>query len=51
MDLTLVPRQPTTVVLSMNEPASKRVPEVVQQPLARPAEVTIEDGPCLPPEE
>jgi hypothetical protein len=51
MDLTLRPRQPTTVVLSMNEPTSTRVPEVVQQPLARPAEVTIVDGPCLPPEE
>ena len=51
MDLTLLPRQPTAVVLTMNEPTSTRVPEVVQQPLARPAEVSIVDGPCLPPGE
>ena len=44
--LDLVPREPASVVLEFNEPTSDLPAQMPDQPLAQPAEISIEDVPC-----
>lgn len=46
VELDLVPRRPTTVVVEFNEPTSDLPGVMPDQPLARPADITIDDVPC-----